>query len=124
MSNSLFGEFHSPYMENDRSTVDDWYRAYKQDTLGKIEIDGHVYFKIISHCRFYGYGDYSYHIIWEPHTEIRRNDVLIDENGNEFAVRSFEMIHFGCEIPKWYLKALPIIITGENSEIGSYLTKK
>lgn len=124
MRKSLFGKFHSPYMENDQSTVDDCYRAYKQDPLRKIEKDGHVYSRIISCCRFYAYEDYSYHIIWEPHTEIRRNDVLINENGNEFVVRSLEMIHFGCEIPEWYLKALPIIITGENSEIGSYLTKK
>lgn len=124
MSNSLFGKFHSPYMENDQSTVDDCYRAYKQDPLGKIEIDGHVYSKIISHCRFYGYEDYSYHIIWEPHTEMRRNDLLIDENGSEFRVRSFEMISFIGEIPEWYLKALPIVITGDNAEIGSYLTKK
>ena len=124
MSNSLFGKFHSPYMENDRSTVDECYRAYMQDPLGKIEIDGHVYSKIISSCRFYGYEDYSYHIIWEPHTEIRRNDVLVDENGNEFRMRSVEMISFIGEIPEWYLKAIPIVITGENSKIGSYLTKK
>ena len=124
MKKSLFGKFHSPYMTNDRDTVDNCYRAYKQDPLRKIEIDGHVYSKIICHCRFYGYEDYSYHIIWEPHTAIRRNDVLVDENGNEFVVRSLEMIHFGCEIPEWYLKALPLVITGDSCEIGDYLTKK
>ena len=124
MKKSLFGKFRSPYTKGNQSTIDDCYHAYKQDPLGIIEMDGHVYSKIISHCRFYGYEDYSYHIIWEPHNAIRRNDVLIDENGNEFVVRSLEMIHFGCEIPEWYLKALPIVVTGENSEIGIYLAKK
>ena len=125
MKKTLFGKFHSPYMKNDQITIDDCYHAYKQDPLGKIEIDNHVYSKIISHCRFYGYEDYSYHIIWEPHTEIHRNDVLIDENGNEFIVRSFEMITF-CfvEVPEWYFKAVPIIITGSNCELGNYLAKK
>ena len=124
MKKSLFGKFHSPYMENDQSTIDDCYHAYKQDPVGKIEIDGHVYSKIISHCRFYGYEDYSYHIIWEPHSTIGLNDILIDENGNDFKVRSLEMIHFGREIPEWYLKALPLVITGDSCEIGDYLTKK
>ena len=124
MKKSLFGKFHSPYMENDQNTIDDCYQSYKQDPLRKIEIDGHVYSKIVSQCRFFGYEDYSYHIIWEPHSTIGLNDILIDENGNEFKVRSLEMIHFGCEIPEWYLKAFPIVITGESSEIGSYLAKK
>lgn len=125
MRKTLFGKFHSPYAENDQSTIDDCYHAYKQDPLGKIEIDGHVYSKIISHCRFYGYEDYSYHIIWEPLTELQRNDVLVDENGNEFIVRSFEMITF-CfvDIPEWYFKAPPMVITGKNCELGNYLAKK
>ena len=124
MKKSLFGEFHSPYTKGNQSTIDDCYRAYKQDPLGKIKIDGHVYSRIISCCRFYGYEDYSYHIIWEPHTEIRRNDVLIDENGNEYRVRSVEMISFIGEIPEWYFKALPIVITGDICKIGNYLAKK
>lgn len=123
MRKTLFGKFHSPYIENDQSTIDDCYYAYKQDPLGIIEMDGHVYSKIISHCRFYGYEDYSYHIIWEPHNTIRRNDVLVDENGNRFSVRSFEMIRFLGEIPQWYLKALPIVITGDCWDIGNYLAK-
>ena len=124
MKKSLFGKFHSPYAKDGQSTIDDYYLAYLQDPCKQTAIDGLVYTKIISSCRFYGYEDYSYHIIWEPLTELRCNDVLVDENGNEFVVRSLEMIHFGCEIPEWYLKALPIVITGENSEIGSYLAKK
>ena len=125
MRKPLFGKFKSPYTENGQYSIDDCYRAYKQDPLGIIEKDGHVYSRIISCCRFFGYEDYSYHIIWEPHTEIHCNDLLIDENRNEFIVRSFEMITvcFG-EVPEWYFKAGPIIITGSNCEIGNYLTKK
>lgn len=124
MRKPLFGKLYSPYMENDRSTVDDCYRAYKQDPLGKIEKDGHVYSRIISCCRFYGYEDYSYHIIWEPHTEIRGDDVLVDENGNKFRVRAVEMISFIGEMPDWYLKALLLVITGDICKIGHYLAKK
>ena len=124
MGTPLFGKVNSPYMESDQSTVADCYRIYKQDPLRTVETNGRVYSKIISHCRFYGYEDYSYHIIWEPLTEIRSNDILIDENGNEFTVRSLEMIHFGGEIPEWYFKALPVVITGDSCELGSYLAKK
>ena len=124
MNNSLFGKFYSPYMKHNNSTIDDCYSAYKQDPDRTVEIDGHIYTKIISHCRFYGYEDFSFHIIWEPYTEMRRNDILVDENGNEYRVRSLEMIHFGGEIPEWYLKALPMVITGSSEHLGSYLAKK
>jgi hypothetical protein len=125
MRKTLFGKFNSPYMENSQNTIDDCYRAYKQDPLGKIELNGYAYSKIISHCRFYGYEDYSYHIVWEPSAELRRNDILIDENGNEFIVRSFEMLRFlGGDIPEWYFKAPPMVITGQNCDLGNYLAKK
>ena len=125
MKKTFFGKFFSPYVKDNQSTIDDCYHAYKQDSLRIIEMDGHIYSKIISHCRFYGYEDYSYHIIWEPHNAIRRNDVLIDEKGNEFIVRSFEMLRFlGGDIPEWYFKAPPMVITGKNCDLGNYLAKK
>ena len=125
MKKSLFGKFHSPYAKDGQSTIDDYYLAYLQDPCKQTVIDGLVYTKIISSCRFYGYEDYSYHIIWEPLTELRCNDVLVDENGNEFVVRSFEMITF-CfvDIPEWYFKAPPMVITGKSCELGNYLAKK
>ena len=74
MSNSLFGKFYSPYMKHNNCTIDDCYSAYKQDPDRTVEIDGHIYNKIVSRCRFYGYEDFSFHIIWEPYDHpFRRN---------------------------------------------------
>ena len=125
MKKSLFGKFHSPYAPGSQITIDDCYFAYLQDPCKQTVIEGLVYTKIISYCRFYGYEDYSYHIIWEPLIGLRRNDVLVDENGNEFVVRSFEMLRFlGGDIPEWYFKAPPMVITGNTCELGNYLAKK
>lgn len=122
---SIFGKFHSPYMSNESISLDDCYQAYKQDPDRIVEIDGQVYSKIISYCRFYGYDDVSFHIVWKSPVEIRLHDVLIDEHSNEYKVRHFEMIRFAsAEIPEWYLNAIPMVITGNCEEIGNYLAKK
>jgi len=124
MGQSLYGKFYSPYINNGKVSMDDCYQSYKQEPQRRIELDGHVYSKIISCSRFYGYEDYSFHIVWEPPAQIRRNDTLIDEYGNIFTVRSFEMIHFFGNVPEWYLNTIPMVITGNTSEIGNYLAPK
>jgi hypothetical protein len=50
--------------------------------------------------------------IWALYTEIRRDDVLIDENENVFRVRSVEMIwyrSFGSCHTIWELKKQPLM---------------
>jgi len=120
----LFGEFYSPYAKSGLSTLEECYLAYKQDSNNKITVGNRVFSRIISHCRFYGYTDFSYHIIWEPAEEIRLHDLLIDEKGNTFEVRSIEMIRFSGDIPEWYLNAPPLVVTGSSCEIGCCLAKK
>lgn len=122
---SIFGKFYFPYMSSNYVSAEDCYQAYKQDLARIVEIDGHIFTRIISHCRFYGYEDFSFDIIWQPHTEIHLHDTLVDEYGREFTVRTFEMLRFsGGKIPEWYLNAIPMVITGDSEEIGGYLTRK
>ena len=48
--------------------------------------------------------------------------MLIDENSNAFRVRNFEHIRLIGDIPEWYFKTPPMVITGDSWEIGNYLT--
>lgn len=49
-------------------------------------------------------------------------DTLIDEKGNLFSVKGFEMIRLNSDtFPEWYLKISFISITGEIENIGNYL---
>jgi len=122
--NSLFGKSYSPYANDDNISLEKCYHSYVQDLDNTVTIDNRIFTKIISHCRFYGYKDFSYHIVWEPAEEIRLHDLLIDQKGNVFEVRSIEMPRFSGDIPEWYLHARPLVITGSSCEIGSYLAKK
>ena len=124
LGKSLFGKLHSPYANDDNISLEKCYNSYKQDSDNQVMVGSHVFTKIISHCRFYGCKDFSYHIIWVPAEGIRLHDLLIDENGNTFEVHSIETLHFSGDIPEWYLHALPLVIAGSSCEIGSYLAKK
>ena len=124
MGKSLFGKFSSPYAKGNHFTIEECYCAYKQDANNLKVINNRKFTKIISSCKFYGYKDFSYYIVWESSEEIRLHDLLMDENENIFEVHSIEMPHFSRDIPEWYLKALPLVITGTVCEIGNYLAKK
>ena len=124
MGKSLFGKFYSPYANDESISLEKCYDLYKQDSDNKVTVGSRVFTKIISHCRFYGYKDFSYHIIWEPAEKIRLHDLLIDEKGNTFEVHSIEILRFSGDIPEWYLHAHPLVITGSSCEVGNYLAKK
>ena len=63
MGKSLFGKFYSPYANDESISLEKCYDLYKQDSDNKVTVGSRVFTKIISHCRFYGYKDFSYHII-------------------------------------------------------------
>ena len=117
------GNFYSPY----QACGDDmkaWFDAYKNDLEKIIEIDGKVYSKIIHRCEFYIYDDFTMLVDFEPREELRIGDMLVDENGQEFSIKAFEMFRYAGEIPEWAFKIISMAITGKDYSIGNYLAKK
>lgn len=117
------GNFYSPYQEYD-DDMKAWFDAYKNDSEKIIEIDGKVYSKIIHRCEIYIYYDFTILVAFEPRDELRIGDMLVDENGQEFRIKSFEMFRYAGEIPEWTFKISSIAIIGEEYSIGDYLAKK
>lgn len=120
---SVFGEFYSPYMTNEKTNMDSWYEDYKNDPDKLITINGLQYSKIIFRCQFYREEDYSLNVLIDPPETLEPKDILVDENGNEFVIKGFEMIRFST-IPEWYPRITPMLITGQTYDIGNYLAKK
>lgn len=120
---SLFGKFYSPYMAEGKTSMNDWYEAYKTDPNKTVSIGGTVYSKVIYRCEFYGTSgtqEHTFIVLIDAVTPIKTGDTLVDEKGNEFAVEGFEMLHFN-SIPEWFPKIMPMRIKGNVYDIGEYL---
>ena len=80
-----------------------------------------IFSKIIFHTEIYSKNKRFLIVEFEPHEIIKIGDVLSDENGREYTVKSFGMIRFSGEIPKWYFKMVSVLLESEHSDIGEYL---
>lgn len=120
---TLFGNFYSPYMTEDKIDIDSWYEDYKKDPNKTLIIDSYIYNKIIYRCEFYHKEPYSLIVLIDSVEGLQINDVLIDENNHEYVIKGFEMYSF-IKTPEWYPRTLPMLITGSTYNIGSYLRKK
>ncbi len=120
---SWVGNFYSPYMTKEKTDMDSWYKDYKKDPDKTISIDDCIYNKIIYRCEFYNKTPHSLIVFIDPIEKLHLEDVLIDENGNEYIIKGFEMIRF-TQIPEWYPRAAPMHIIGTTYNIGNYLAKK
>ena len=74
-------------------------------------------------CEFYICEPCSMIVFIDSTDNLRSENILIDENGNEYLIKGFEMLHFS-QIPEWYPRTIPILIQGSTYNIGQYLTKK
>lgn len=121
---SIFGNFYSPYMTEEKTNMDSWYyEGYKNDPDKRIVIGEKVFSKIIFRCEFYRGEPYSLEVFIDPPEPLRIGDVLVDEKGNEYTLKSVEMIRF-TTIPEWYPRIAPLVISGTTYDIGEYLAKR
>lgn len=118
-----FGKIFSPYMTTEKTNMDSWYEDYKNDPDKTVIINGCVYHKIIFRCEFYICEPCSMIVFINSIDNLRLEDILKDENKNEYVIKGFEMYSFG-QIPEWYPRATPMLIQGSTYNIGQYLTKR
>lgn len=121
---SILGKLYSPYQKAEKDTMKDFYREYLYDDTRYLFCAGKHFSKIICRCECYIKEGFNFLLIFEPIEKITIGDFLVDERGNEFVVKSFEMIRFTDEIPEWYFKTVSIFMQGKSYDIGSYLRKK
>lgn len=114
----------SPYMAEDKQTIEEWFEEYKKDDAKLVMLDDLKFSKIIYKCEFLVHGDNILMVSIEPQESIRINDILIDEEGREFVVLSFPMIRFIGNPPEWYTSVAHMEIRGKKYEIGDYLALK
>ena len=117
-------DVRSPYKQAEDEDMDIWFERYCLDPDKTKEIDGEVFSKIICVSSLCIRAERMLSVVFVPAAELKIDDVLIDENGLEFTVRSVEMMSFTRAVPEWYLNTIPAIIVGEDYNIGAYLRVK
>ena len=115
---------YSPYCEAETENMEIWFERYKNDPENTMVFNGLVLKKIIYRCNLCIRDEWTTHIIFVPDISLKIGDILIDENGSDFTVKSVEMIRFINRVPEWYINAAPIVVSGKNENIGSYLRVK
>ena len=105
-------------------TMQEWFKAYENDSAKNVEIDGNNYSKIIYWCDFYRNDEKMLLVSIEIGNDCKIGDILVDENGNEFVFRTVEMLKYPSEMPKWAYKVSSILLQCRDDLIGEYLCLK
>ena len=87
-----------PYRISDDDDMNTIYQRYLKDEKRVIEIDGLKYFKAMRIDKV-NFDDTGLIAILPWDIDIKKNDVIIDENGNQYKYRGCEMMSFRGEIP-------------------------
>ena len=118
-----FGKTYSPYFKYGE-TMQEWFKAYENDSAKNVEIDGKNYSKIIYWCEFYKNDEKSLLIAVVTEKDWKVGDILVDENGNEFVFKDVEMLKYSSEIPRWACSVSSILLQPINGSVGEYLCRK
>ncbi len=116
-------QYYSPYEQSENDTMDEWYERYKLDPAGIIDLDGRVFYRIISKAIYTTAKGTQLlcHVdrrVWDH----ARDHTLIDENGKRFKCSTIVHMCFRREIPEWYYEAPEYVFDSDGIEIGEYLT--
>ena len=112
-----------PYRISDDDDMNKIYQRYLKDEKRVIEIDGLKYFKAMRIDKV-NFDDTGLIAILPWDIDIKKNDVIIDENGNQYKYRGCEMMSFRGEIPEWYFNMVCAILSFPSEHIGIYFAVK
>ncbi len=118
------GDSFSPYKDKQNDNMSKWYALYEKDNKKYLYLQGKKFCKIIYRCNWYADNQVTHLVTFENIEDLYQNDILVDENGHEFVVKSFQTISFNELIPEWYLKTYSLAVLGNDYSMGEYITKK
>lgn len=121
--NSMFEIIYNPYSIGDSDRFDDIYIRWQNDDNSVIIINGINYYRALQIVKFPYYKN-GIIIALSRVMNLKIGDIIVDENGNEYEIKCFEMIRFVSDIPDWYMKISFAVVTYNSEKIGEYFAKK
>ncbi len=123
MSRKLdFKMIYSPYSQNDDEDISVLYDEYRKDKNAVVSIEDKTYYRAIQIFSITIRKEKLIALL-DISMKLRVGDTIIDDNGNEYAVKGFAMLSFRCAVPDWYTKTAFVELSGGHENIGHYFAK-
>lgn len=123
MSRKLdFKMIYSPYSQNNDEDISVLYDEYRKDKNAVVSIEDKTYYRAIQIFSITIRKEKLIALL-DISMKLRVGDTIIDDNGNEYAVKGFAMLSFRCAVPDWYTKTAFVELSGGQENIGHYFAK-
>lgn len=123
MSRKLdFKMIYSPYSQNNDEDISVLYDEYRKDKNAVVSIEDKTYYRAIQIFSITIRKEKLIALL-DISMKLRVGDTIIDDNGNEYAVKGFAMLSFRCAVPDWYTKTSFVELSGGHENIGHYFAK-
>lgn len=123
MSRKLdFKMIYSPYSQNNDEDISVLYDEYRKDKNAVVSIEDKTYYRAIQIFSITIRKEKLIALL-DISMKLRVGDTIIDDNGNEYAVKGFAMLSFRCDVPDWYTKTAFVELSGGHENIGHYFAK-
>ena len=123
MSRKLdFKMIYSPYSQNNDEDISVLYDEYRKDKNAVVSIEDKTYYRAIQIFSITIRKEKLIALL-DISMKLRVGDTIIDDNGNEYAVKGFAMLSFRCAVPDWYTKTAFVELSGGHCNFGHYFAK-
>ncbi len=119
---SDFKMIYSPYSRNTDEDISVLFDEYSKDKNAVVSIENKTYYRAIQIFSLIIRKEKLIALL-DINMKLSVGDIVIDDNDNEYVVKSFAMLSFRCDIPDWYTKASFIELSGRYENIGHYFLK-
>ena len=119
---SDFKMIYSPYSRNTDEDISVLFDEYSKDKNAVVCIENKTYYRAIQIFSLIIRKEKMIALL-DINMKLSVGDIVIDDNDNEYVVKSFAMLSFRCDIPDWYTKASFIELSGRYENIGHYFLK-
>lgn len=119
---SDFKMIYSPYSRNTDEDISVLFDEYSKDKNAVVSIENKTYYRAIQIFSLIIRKEKLIALL-DINMKLSVGDIVIDDNDNEYVVKSFAMLSFICDIPDWYTKASFIELSGRYENIGHYFLK-
>ncbi|MDE6592796.1 MAG: hypothetical protein K2K57_07030 [Oscillospiraceae bacterium] len=114
---------YEPYKLEENESFSVIFERYMDSSDKTTEINGVVFYHALKILDLKIRGHFLL-IALDNRLNLRINDTVIDELGNEYIVKGVEMPHFSGEFPEWHTYISFVNLDGSPDNMGKYFTKK
>lgn len=114
---------YNPYSLGENENFSVIFERYMDSSDKTTEINGVVFYHALQILDLKIRGHFLLAAL-DNRINLKINDTVIDELGNEYIVKEFAMLRILCDIPEWHKYISFVRLEGSSENMGKYFTKK